>query len=308
MPSVTENGTQEKAEVLRRHPRYWLEDGSLILRTQNDIFKVHRTLLSRHSPVLSSLSDKASVGAEGCPMVHIPDETGVASADLEALLEYLYHDIPLYDDDSFARIAAILRATSKQQLDFPTIHQLARSKLQSLLPSGPEAFLHPDEPDVALTLAIEHKMYSVQKALYYSLATNSDLVHDDVADVPAEELARRMRLSPAVVQQCKSLLDSLVDHFTPILFTVATASHMACTDVFAESWMPLVITPALSNNGLCRPLETLETIIKLDWRAQGICEECVKEKTEEWRGEQKVVWENMDGWLGLTGESHKEEQ
>lgn len=88
-----------------------------------------------------------------------------------------------------------------------------------------------------------------------------------------------------------------MEHFTPVLFTVATAGHMACTDVFAEKWMPLVIQPALDDNGLCRPLETLDRIIGIDWAAEGLCAECVREKTDEWRGEQRAVWEAMDRWL-----------
>lgn len=77
---------------------------------------------------------------------------------------------------------------------------------------------------------------------------------------------------------------------------------MACTDVFAEAWMPLVIQPALENNGLCKPIETLQTIIDLDWKVQGLCEECVEDKREEWRGEQKDVWDKMDIWLGLSSD------
>lgn len=103
-----------------------------------------------------------------------------------------------------------------------------------------------------------------------------------------------------MLQKCKDLLDNLIGHFTPILFTVATAGHMACTDVFAEAWMPLVIQPALENNGLCKPIETLQTIIDLDWKVQGLCEECVEDKRQEWRGEQKDVWDKMDLWLGLS--------
>ena len=72
---------------------------------------------------------------------------------------------------------------------------------------------------------------------------------------------------------------------------------MACTDVLSEKWMPLVIQPALDDNGLCRPLETLDRIIGIDWAAEGLCAECVREKTGEWRGEQRAVWEAMDRWL-----------
>lgn len=74
---------------------------------------------------------------------------------------------------------------------------------------------------------------------------------------------------------------------------------MTCTDVFAETWMPLVIQPALENGGLCRPLETLQAIADLDWAANGLCDECVKAKHEEWRSEQEDIWNRMGNWLEL---------
>lgn len=151
----------------------------------------------------------------------------------------------------------------------------------------------------------------IQKALFYTLATHANLDHDEPEEMPMlgatveaspeANTLTRFNLSPALTSRCQTLLNELVAHFTPILFTVATAGHMACTDVFAEMWMPLVIQPALENSGLCRPLETLQTIIDLDWPTHGVCEKCVTEKREEWRGEQKVVWDKMDEWLGLTG-------
>ena len=88
--------TEESVPKLRRHPRYWLDDGSLVVRTQDDLFKVHRTLLQRHSPVLTSLVENSlrddAARVDGCPILHLPSELGVDSADFEALLEHLYHD------------------------------------------------------------------------------------------------------------------------------------------------------------------------------------------------------------------------
>ncbi|KAH9917579.1 uncharacterized protein B0H18DRAFT_1033756, partial [Fomitopsis serialis] len=306
-----ENGSPsisaDDAAKLRRHPKYWLEDGSLVVRTQGDLFKVHRTLLQRHSPVVSSLAENASrdeaARTDGCPTLHVPDELGVESADFETLLEHLYHDVPLGRDAPFPRTASILRASSKRQLDFPLLHQLARQRLESMVPSDPTAFYEVQQPDHMLTLAVDYDVYTIQKALFYTIATHANLQHDEPeglapgVSVPQDAqpvdsaLANQFTLSPELTKRCQRLLDDLVAHFTPILFTVATAGHMACTDVFAEQWMPLVIQPALENSGLCRPIETLQTIIDLDWKAQGLCDECVSEKREEWRDEQRAVWE-----------------
>lgn len=74
---------------------------------------------------------------------------------------------------------------------------------------------------------------------------------------------------------------------------------MACTDMFAEKWMPLVIGPALEDNGLCTPIETLRKIQKIRWEDEGLCAECCKEKREEWEEEARDIWNKLDGWLDL---------
>ena len=146
-----------------------------------------------------------------------------------------------------------------------------------------------------LLLHILNIVCKIRKALYYSVATHP---HEPAVVVQhANGTTSHPELSPDISARCDALLEQLVAHFTPILFTVATAGHMACTDVLAEKWMPLVIQTALEDNGLCRPLETLERIIAIDWENEGLCAECVKEKREEWRGVQRDVWARMDEWL-----------
>jgi hypothetical protein len=96
-------------------------------------------------------------------------------------------------------------------------------------------------------------------------------------------------------------MNQLIDHFTPILFTPATTPHMACTDVFADKWMTLVIQPSLDCGGVYKPLETLQKMAEIDWAKEGLCIACVEEKKAEWKLEQERVWKNMDKWLGLPG-------
>ncbi|KAI1791731.1 hypothetical protein LXA43DRAFT_1010249 [Ganoderma leucocontextum] len=205
------------------------------------------------------------------------------------------HHSLLDDSTSFQRLAALLRVSSQQQLDFPSLHTLVKSRLETLFPAHPEAFLRSEHAEEALALSVKYDIPSISKPLYYTVATHPHEHESPEDDVPTP--ATHPRLSPELTARCDALLESLVAQFTPVLFTVATAGHMACTDVFAEKWMPLVIQPALDDNGLCRPLETLESIIAIDWAAEGVCAECVKVKTEEWRGEQRGLWEKMDAWL-----------
>ncbi|CAL1694594.1 unnamed protein product [Somion occarium] len=294
--------------------KYWLNDGTLIVQVDENAYKVHGGLLDRLSPRFSALSRTHKNNHE-TPYVVIPNDVGVTGNDFEALLEHLYHDIPLASDPSFTRVASVLRASS--ELDFSSISALARRKLLDIFPKRLEDLVqYPDAPDDALSLAVQYDVFPIQKALYYRVATHLHLDDDDpdsnqtatsandastVSTTPPSDTIAR--LSPELIRKSKNLLDDLLAHFTPVLFTVATAHHMACTDVFAETWMPLVIQPALENNGLCKPIETLQTIIDLDWKAHGLCEDCVRDKREEWRGEQEDIWKKMNTWLGLQNEA-----
>lgn len=95
-PSVS----QANAE-LRKHPVYWFDDGLLVLHIQNTLFRVHLSLLKRHSPYLASLETTNPVikpipiiNESSTPVMYVtlgPDRP-VNSRDVEALLEHMYHD------------------------------------------------------------------------------------------------------------------------------------------------------------------------------------------------------------------------
>jgi hypothetical protein len=107
---------------------------------------------------------------------------------------------------------------------------------------------------------------------------------------------------PEIIKTSQHFQSQLISHFTPVLFTVSTAGHMACTDALAEHWMTSVIGPALSDptGGVSAPIEALEKICEIDWIKLGLCEECVRNKREEWKGEVDTIWEKMDGWLSIS--------
>jgi len=106
-------------------------------------------------------------------------------------------------------------------------------------------------------------------------------------------------LSPLDSQRCMRLMTHFIEHFSPILFTPPATPHMACTDVFADTWMGLVIQPAIDDEGVYKPLETLERIKHVDWAKAGLCSACVLEKNAEWTEEQEMIWRLMDQWLDL---------
>lgn len=232
---------------------------------------------------------------------------------------------PMSSFSHFSVVAQICRASSPQQINCPDIHQLSRKYIEQMFPSGPRPFSHPDCLEEALELATEYNLpvnfrttfwyqlflnlnQQIQKGILYSLVTTSnfDTETDEVAGnatIPADgptvapPISLGHSLSPSDAQRCQRLVKNMMDHFTPILFTVGTTSHMACTDVLADTWMPLVIQPALANDGVYKPLETLQSIIDIDWAKHGLCELCIIEKRAEWQGEQEDIWERMNGWV-----------
>lgn len=76
---------------------------------------------------------------------------------------------------------------------------------------------------------------------------------------------------------------------------------MACTDALAEHWMTSVISPALSDptRGVNAPIEALQNVSEIDWAGLGLCQECVRNKREEWKEEMDTIWEKMDEWLSI---------
>ncbi|CAK5268483.1 unnamed protein product [Mycena citricolor] len=301
---------------------FWFDDGSLILEIQSKRFKIHRTLLTRHSPYISSLLQNAVPTMAEPQAVVIDASRDTSAEDFEVLLQHLYHDFPVTVETPFPRIAAIVRITSPGQLHFPSLHDVSLRYFASLFPSGPTPFVHPHPLEEALDLATAFEVTSIRKGLYYSLMTSTDfdtgpassdfVTHSgtesdtqalsavaESAELPGKVPLDiyRHTLSAKDAQVCMHLMTQFIEYFTPVLFTPPATAHMACTDVFADTWLRLVIEPALGNEGVYKPLETLENIKHIDWAKHGLCEVCVVDKIAEWSEEQHTIWRLMDGWL-----------
>jgi hypothetical protein len=104
--------TRTEEKVVRNHPIYWFDDGSLVLDVEVQRFKVHHSLLSRHSKFFSALTlNDQSVDEEVAPHngasestmsldyragtrhVVLQPKRQVTVGDVEALLGHFYHDV-----------------------------------------------------------------------------------------------------------------------------------------------------------------------------------------------------------------------
>ncbi len=86
---------------------YWFDDGSIVLRVQEQLFRVHHSLLSRLSPFFATLGTAGAAPSdtgdfnlfpESVSLIHplgftVDLSAEIAAPDLEILLQHLYHDM-----------------------------------------------------------------------------------------------------------------------------------------------------------------------------------------------------------------------
>ncbi|THU89695.1 hypothetical protein K435DRAFT_728872 [Dendrothele bispora CBS 962.96] len=296
--------------MLQKHPVYWFDDADTILHPKssedgNDVlFKVHPSRLTAYSPTIMSrlqaqtLSDypkqaDLETDLSSCKYVVLDGDRVADGKDLIVLLDHIYghHTLSPAESD-FQRIASLLRISSPDQLDFPELHEQTKTCFISLFPKNADqvATFQCDYAQEAAALALEYDIQTAIKPLLYHLVAQSNL--DSFPIHVKKELADK------IASRGNTLMENLATYFTPVIFTPPPTSHMACTDVIADKWMEFVITPVLADSGLCHPIESLEMLKGIDWVKEGICEDCVKDKRDEWTAEQSAVWDKMDDWLG----------
>ena len=105
-----------------RHPDLWFSDGSVVLKAETTLFRVHMSILSRHSIFFRDMftlpqppQQAQDDVVEGCPVVSLQD----SADDLASLLVAIYDGTSFGDNgrDDFKVVAGILRLSSKYMVD-----------------------------------------------------------------------------------------------------------------------------------------------------------------------------------------------
>ncbi|KDR83241.1 hypothetical protein GALMADRAFT_113452 [Galerina marginata CBS 339.88] len=105
-----------------RSSDFWFEDGNVVLQAQSKQFRVHRSVVARHSTVFRDMfslpQPEGDDLLDGCPIVHVTD----ASKDWEKLFTILYNPETIYqsaDSGNFDldALSSILRLGKKYELD-----------------------------------------------------------------------------------------------------------------------------------------------------------------------------------------------
>ncbi len=91
-----------KSQRSQRSDRFWFYDGSALVCLAPLVYKVHKSILDRHSSKftlwLLDVEDPAALALSrtidhaGAPVIVIPSDIGISVEDFETLLAHLYHD------------------------------------------------------------------------------------------------------------------------------------------------------------------------------------------------------------------------
>ncbi|KAJ6519052.1 hypothetical protein C8R45DRAFT_885306 [Mycena sanguinolenta] len=181
---------RKRTDAPTKHSEFWLSDGSVVLQAGNTQFRVHWSVLARHSSVFSDMqglpqpSDEPTV--DGCPVVQLQDDP----TDLEYLLKALYDPaflavqaMPLPAVGAFIRLG--------RKYDFKDFLNLAVARLTAEFPATLEAFDDlPEELQTitpysgvffdVLALASENNLLSVLPVAYFSVIDECTLLFEGI--------------------------------------------------------------------------------------------------------------------------------
>lgn len=72
--------------------KYWSDDGTLLVRVQEAVYKLKSASLDQNSSRFASFP-RTHDSQHDLPSVTIPAELEITSDDFETLLDYVYHDM-----------------------------------------------------------------------------------------------------------------------------------------------------------------------------------------------------------------------
>ncbi|KAF6759163.1 hypothetical protein DFP72DRAFT_1005145 [Ephemerocybe angulata] len=185
----------------------WFSDGNIVLQAQNVQFKVHKSVLAKHSSVFADLfemphtNDEQSV--DGCPVVELHD----SAEDIKHVVLTIYGDKAYVNVEgalSMAVVAAMIRMG--QKYDIEHVKEAGLSRLKRVFPQqladwdrnfdeGDGLYLHtiicgPDEGMLdlaikAIELAHECGIKSILPACYLIVCRDHTFREEDTPKIPA---------------------------------------------------------------------------------------------------------------------------
>ncbi|KAF7984444.1 hypothetical protein HWV62_14526 [Athelia sp. TMB] len=278
----------------------WLEDGNIVLQAEDTQFKVHRSMLSRHSSVFRDMFMvpqppilNADV-VDGCAVVELSDSAEDLTHALRALYDRCYMGLaesaPLSVVASFLRIGRKydildLQAEGKRRLFAKAPVTLAEYTSQPVW-----QFETPIESwFMILDLAREFEVQSVLPiAMYESCRTLLGFDYD-------EKVTAGLSLGSQL--ECYRRINKLIHMSNTITYEWCSAgAHASCQ---AREACQIARNKVLQN--LARAVLNLEGLRTWDglW-ANGLCWVCSSQAQHQHARSRQLFWSDLPIWFGLA--------
>ncbi|KAI0313765.1 hypothetical protein OF83DRAFT_503053 [Amylostereum chailletii] len=280
-----------------RHPDFWFDDGSVIVRCGKTVFKLHRGLLSVSSTYFKEALDSykpqllVDRHLKTCPILVVDknDSDDACFADLMALL---YHTKDWKTNPPLVNVAgAVLSASTS--MGFPRIRNHVISWFEEQWPS---ALPPPGSPPIpyagdAIFHARKHSLTKVLKRAHYEFirSPTCDAAIEANRAVPAcaplflPVLWMRCLLSAAWAKELKVPPREIActhGSFAPAMSPKALSAF----------WVARVQTSGLDRKYRYDPISGIDVVFdRLRLREEGICEGCYL-KARAWVASKREAW------------------
>ncbi|KAH7909596.1 hypothetical protein BJ138DRAFT_209656 [Hygrophoropsis aurantiaca] len=295
----------------------WFDDGNIILHINNTIFRVHKSVLVKHSSVwktMASLPQSGHSGARSISIVALHDDV----QDMKELLMVFYNPLYfMYSRDSFRFLAGILRLSTKY--DIPHLQNESTVELQRVYPRHLKDFdclnQTSSTPEADATISARTRAWAENYAIEaVNLARETScmtilpcaLYH--CARLPVETIicgTSKARLPPEDVDTCmlgrETLLRMQRESTHPFLYTLppvqATGKYPSCSDgACVRGGHKTLLRYIMDEMYFTTPI-ALEKFTK--WLDVGRCISCAAPLQAAHLKAREVVWEELPNVFGL---------
>ncbi|KDR71365.1 hypothetical protein GALMADRAFT_254142 [Galerina marginata CBS 339.88] len=287
-----------------RHPEFWLYDGSIVFSVENTLFRVHQTILAKHSEVFADLFTVPQPDGEdtvdGCHLVHLQD----SEKDFEDLLRAVY--IPEYFDSCspdydlehiLSFTSGILRLSTKYMIRY--LRQRCISLLLNKLPhtyAGYEAKSTSSNPDRyrsdtimrAIKLARENNVPEIIPYAYYCL---SRFPHKRFLKDRPDDISWKDKMIVLIGRERLQWAQMSLSHQFLLLFR---RSPTCQSSLCAHARSPHAEWHELEKHGSAHPLRAYE-----GWDNLNVCSDCITYCQARHLEGRKEVWQLLPTWFEL---------
>ncbi|KAL1691990.1 hypothetical protein GGG16DRAFT_124376 [Schizophyllum commune] len=208
---------------IKRSEKIWFDDGNLVVQAEQTQFRVHKSVLAKHSLFFRDLKDlpqpdtpEASV--DGCPVVELQDEALAVSFMLFVIYDTAYAE----RYDQLEELLLALRMGHKYLV--PALFNDAAERLRVYFPTTLEEW---DSEDIAIwDRAAEEGFHSTMLELYNVVKR---VGHDRSLPV--------LCLSLLLIYELDSLAASVLDAEDRVMLLLARAKILGTQQTYSLRWM-----------------------------------------------------------------------